>query len=221
MLGFAPLAAVPLCALPETAAQAVAASAGAATATAVGFVLGSGAGASAGGASAVASGASVVPGRASAEGAATALAFPGFVPGAGSASGAAATIAVGFRARAMPPDADIVAGTWRSSLGGALWEAVNEEYPDASDFIYPPYGEPATCELHFTPPPPPLSRQNHRIAYALKATAPSEVLYVRLYCGATLLGEWTHTGESGVFEHEFDGSLVTDYADLRLELEAA
>ena len=98
---------------------------------------------------------------------------------------------------------------------------MNEEIPDCSDFIYAPYAGPATCRMRFPPAPIPLDKTQHRIAYQIEARTAGQSLTVRLYSGATLLGEWTHTDESGIFEQTFDGTQVTDYGDIEVELIAS
>lgn len=116
---------------------------------------------------------------------------------------------------------DILKGDWLSSLGGPLYEAIDEPSPDPSDFDYAPYFGTAVARVKFQDSPPPVIKTNHTFAYEIKATSPTQTLVLTLYSGATILGQWTHVGESGVFERTFDGNDVTDYSDLELKMDAA
>jgi hypothetical protein len=111
-----------------------------------------------------------------------------------------------------PPISDVSDAGWLSSLGGALYLAVDETTPDDTNYIYDPNDE-TTCELMIAPVTDPQTSAGFVLHYRAQALWWSSSVVATLMCGATQIKQWTDSlvGNSGVVE--FDHALATTDVD--------
>lgn len=142
------------------------------------------------------------------------------------ASGTAATYAL------LPPVSDASDGTWTTDTGGSdLWGALDEPAAADADYIRSALS-PVTadvCEVAMTAGTDPSSSDGHTIRYRYRKDAADGDqidLTVRLMCGATEIAAWTHTDIAATISEAAQqlsagqADAITDYADLRVKLEA-
>jgi hypothetical protein len=145
------------------------------------------------------------------------------------ATGVVATSAVGtvsasgVSPQVAAPTADIAAGGWTSSLGGALYAAVDETTQNDSDYIYSP-NNPTTeqFEIMFASLVDPQSSAGHTIRLGLQAIGQDTTFTFKLVQGTTVLDTWTESvtaGATATRPHTLSGIVadsITNYSDLRL-----
>lgn len=86
------------------------------------------------------------------------------------------------------PTADAVTGTWVSSLGGALYAAIDEATADDADYISTTYG--SVCEVIYSELLNQGDLNGFKVRYRIAADAGG--MTVRLRQGSTTIASWTH-----------------------------
>ncbi len=128
----------------------------------------------------------------------------------------------------LAPIADITTASWQSSLGGALYAAIDELVADDSDYIYSP-NDPTTqeWEIKFQPAIDPLLSTGQIAHYRLWAVAKDTSFRITWMCGATQIAQWTESvlaDTKATFAHTLAGAeadAITDYTDNRLRIRAS
>lgn len=122
------------------------------------------------------------------------------------------------------PSADISAGGWLPSVGADLYDMLDETTPDAGDYIFTT--TPSACEMALAPMTDPGTSAGQVIRY--QAWSPNgDSLVVRMKQGAVVLASWSHPSlpmTPTIFEQTLTAEqcdAITDYTDIRIELEAA
>lgn len=117
------------------------------------------------------------------------------------------------------PNRDVTTGTWQSSAGGALFDAINEAAPDAADFISASSG---SCEIGLGAVEDPLTSAGQVVRYQAWSDNGTGAI-VRLKQGATIIGTWQHASlplSATIYEQFLTAAqcdAITNYADLRFE----
>jgi hypothetical protein len=183
------------------------------------------AGAASGTASGTATGASVVANASIIVGAAQAASAvaSALVSVDASAIGGSATGLTPQRGR---PASDISTGGWTSSLGGPLYDALNETTQDDGDYIYSPNNPTTeTFEVKLAAMSDPSSAAGHIFRIGLAALNLDTTFTLSLVQGespGTVLDSWDETvtaGQTVTRSRTLDASVansITDYTDLRL-----
>jgi hypothetical protein len=188
--------------------------------------------------------ASALPGTATGASASTAtgatvIAAAEIVVGAATASSAAASaLAIatasaiaGTASSATPqkvqPASDISTGGWTSSLGGALYDALNETTQDDGDYVYSPNNPTTeTFEVKLAAMSDPLSSAGHILRIGLAALNLDTTFDLKLVQGTTVLDSWSETvtaGTTATRSRTFDASVanaISDYTDVRIRVTA-
>ena len=132
-------------------------------------------------------------------------------------------IAAAAAAQLLRPTSDISTNGWTSSLGGALYAAVDEVSADDADYIYSP-DNPTTqqAEVKFGAGTGTPSSVTVRVR--LQAIGQDTNFDIDLVQGASILASWTEnvTVAAGAVtrEHVAGSISVTDAADLRVRVVA-
>ena len=122
------------------------------------------------------------------------------------------------------PSSDIATNGWTSSLGGALYAALDETAADDADYIYSP-NNPTTeqFEVRLSVADDPLSSSNHTITVRLQAIGADTNFDLNLVQNTTVLDSWTENVSvaAGVVERSRTLSAavadsITDYGNLRV-----
>ncbi len=122
------------------------------------------------------------------------------------------------------PDADISAGAWTPSTGGALAPMLDEAAADDGDYIAAVSA--TTCEIRLRGVVDPGSSSGHVIRWrSPPGYTPGGGLVVSLMQGATQIAQWTTNPVAAgtTYEHTLTGpqaDAITNYDDLRLRLQA-
>lgn len=122
------------------------------------------------------------------------------------------------------PVADISQGAWTASSGSDLYAMVDEQPANDSDFITA--SNPAVCELRLAPVVDPQTSNGQAIKIRAKSSR-GTTLIATLKQGTTTIATGTISGVSSSWtDYEVVLSAaqcdsITDYTDLRVELEAA
>jgi hypothetical protein len=131
---------------------------------------------------------------------------------------------VNLQQRYARPEADISQGAWTPSTGSDLYAMVDEDVPSDTDYISA--ATPTTCQLRLQPVIDPQTSSGQVVRYRARSSTGS-TLIARLKQGSTTIATATHTGVAASFT-EYSMTLtagecdaITDYTDLRVELEAA
>lgn len=116
----------------------------------------------------------------------------------------------------ISPVSDITVGAWTSSLGGALYAAIDENPHSDTDYINTTSA--STAEVKFAVPNTPEINTYHTIKYRAKGEG---TLETRLYQGTTLIATHnpTLTGSFQTFTwnlSEGEAASITNYSDLRV-----
>lgn len=118
------------------------------------------------------------------------------------------------------PTSDVSAGTWTSSLGGALNAAIDEVTSDDADYISTEtLGD--QCVIALQSAGDPASSSNHLVRYRLRGDGTSGI-QVSLMQGATVIASWTHDPAPGAWTTYLqtlsggEADSITDYTALRL-----
>jgi len=122
------------------------------------------------------------------------------------------------------PVSDVAANGWQSSLGGALYAAIDETMPDGSDYIYSP-DNPTTQEFEVMLGPlvDPGVDGDFTLSYLLRAIGLDTTFTMSLYDGATQIKQWTESvavadGEV-LLNHTLtsaEAANISNFSDLRL-----
>lgn len=146
------------------------------------------------------------------------------VAGAGSGTSTAAMLSI----YPGTPGSDITVASWTSSLGGALYLAVDENPPDDTNYIFSPNNPTTqTCEIKFLAIPDPGTNTGHVVRYRLKATGLTTTFTFTLVQGTTTIKTWTQSVTVGGFAAysqsltSTEAGTITDYTDLRLRIQAS
>lgn len=126
----------------------------------------------------------------------------------------------------LRPASDITVGSWTSSLGGALYAALDETSPDDGDFVS--ITGTGTFEVKLGPAVDPAVSYGHTIRYRLQGDG-AKTFTARLVQGTTIrstdptvrvpaAGSWT-TYSWTLTAGEADA--ITDYTDLRVRITVA
>lgn len=121
------------------------------------------------------------------------------------------------------PSADISAGAWLPSSGSDLYAMIDEVAPDSADYMYT--DSPSVCEIALGPVVDPGTSSGQAVRYQLWDDT-AGAMEVRLLQGATVIATWAHATTPTtpqVFERfltVLECDSITDYTDLRLEVEA-
>ena len=131
------------------------------------------------------------------------------------------TIPTGQFAR---PSSDIATNGWTSSLGGALYAALDETAADDADYIYSPTN-PTTqqFEVKLSSVTDPAVNTGHVISIRLQAVNADTNFDLNLVQGTTVLDSWTEnvTAAAGLVTRTrtLTGTVadsITQYGDLRI-----
>jgi hypothetical protein len=121
------------------------------------------------------------------------------------------------------PEADVSQGLWTPSSGSDLYAMVDEDPENDTDFISA--ATPTTCQMRLQPVRDPQTSSGQVVRYRARSSTGS-TLVARLKQGSTTIATATHAGVAASFT-EYSMTLtagecdaITDYADLRVELEA-
>lgn len=130
---------------------------------------------------------------------------------------------IGAQPQLLSPSSDISTGAWTSSLGGALYAAIDETTVSDADYITA--NSATACEMKLATGIDPAVSTGHILRYRLLAGSGS--LTVRLKQGTATIAAWgphTLTGAVQDFAQTLTGAQadsITDYGDLRVSFEAA
>ena len=122
------------------------------------------------------------------------------------------------------PSSDIATGGWTSSLGGALYAALDEASADDADYIYSPNDPVAQqFEVQLSSVTDPAVSTGHTISIRLKAVNADTNFDLNLVQGTTVLDSWTEnvTAAAGLVTRTrtLTGTVadsITQYGDLRI-----
>jgi len=122
------------------------------------------------------------------------------------------------------PDADVAAGAWTASTGSDLFAMLDEETPADADYIHT--ASASTCEIGLSDATDPGTSSGQVLRYRARSDDAS-TLIAKLMEGATTIASRTHASVPNTWT-EYTMTLtggecdaITDYADLRVKLEAA
>lgn len=125
------------------------------------------------------------------------------------------------------PTSDVVQGLWLPSSAGSpteLYAMLDEVSADDADYIYT--GDATTARVALNSVTDPSTSSGHVVHYRCRVYAGT--LYVRLKQGTTTIATWSHTSADAGSMTTFAQTLsageadsITDYAQLRIEFEAA
>lgn len=129
-------------------------------------------------------------------------------------------------AQFLRPDDDLVVGTWNSSLGGDLWQAIDEATPNSdTDYVYTGAdGDSFQVSLSLGDTPGSGTRTLRVAVKVQTANSFSDFgLRVRLLEGVNIIETFFITTLSGsytIFVHDVTGA-ITDYSNLSLEIRSS
>lgn len=130
----------------------------------------------------------------------------------------------GLEARYARPMQDMSLGSWLPSTGSDLYPMLDEETADDADYIYA--ASATTCDLKLRPVQDPGTSANQVIRFRARSTNSNDLI-VRLKQGTTTIATRTQSNVLSAWT-EYNMTLtsgecdaITDYTDLRIELEAA
>jgi hypothetical protein len=131
---------------------------------------------------------------------------------------------VNLQQRYARPEADISQGAWTPSTGSDLYAMVDED--PASDTDYISAASATTCQMRLQPVIDPQTSSGQIVKFRARSSTGS-TLIARLKQGSTTIATMTQSGvASGWTEYDLvlssaECNAITDYTDLRVELEAA
>jgi hypothetical protein len=122
------------------------------------------------------------------------------------------------------PNADITDGAWTPSTGVDLYAVIDEETASDTDYIVTSAA--STCQIGLSPVTDPATSSGQALKYRAQSST-SSTLIARLKQGSTTIATATHPNvPSSWTDYTMNLSAaecdaITNYADLRVELEAA
>jgi len=136
-------------------------------------------------------------------------------------------VSLGAQVQTAYPTSDVVQGLWLPSSAGSpteLYAMLDEVSADDADYIYT--GDATTARVALNSVTDPSTSSGHVVHYRCRVYAGT--LYVRLKQGTTTIATWSHTSSDAGSMTTFAQTLsageadsITDYAQLRIEFEAA
>lgn len=122
------------------------------------------------------------------------------------------------------PAFDITDGAWTPSSGADLYVMLDEETASDTDYILTAAS--STCQIGLSAVTDPATSSGHVLMYRAQSST-GNTLVARLKQGTTTIASATHTNVPATWTDYMltltagECDAITDYADLRIELEAA
>ena len=130
----------------------------------------------------------------------------------------------------LPPDADVVVGSWTDELGGVtnIYQSIDEEAPSDADYIQSEeFPSTSAYKASMSIADDPAVSGSHYIEYRYQKSGTAQIdLVVRLKQGGATIATWTHTNIPATWTDASqtlttsEADSITDYTALDLEFEA-
>lgn len=126
--------------------------------------------------------------------------------------------------RYATPSSDVTDGTWTPSTGADLYAVIDEPTYDDADYIVT--ASPSTCQIALSSVVDPGTSTGQALKYRAQSST-GATLIARLKQGTTTIASATHTNVPSAWTDYMmvltsgECDAITNYGDLRVELEAA